>query len=776
MRGIEASSEKKKPASWPDALLRRLGRELSSRHPFLATCALLALIVATAIFHRLEAHHDGISFGMLLAIAILVVVFNGWLLDARRELTRIRFEFELILNNTALRILYKDDQNRILRLNKVAAQFLGRSVTEIAGKSGYDLFPKYAKARHEEDLAVIRSGRSHLGEIKEMGTIGGVTQWGRIDKVPYVDPITGGNRILAVATDLTEQINAEIALRQSEQRYNLAIEMSDIGTWDWDIQTSAGYWSPRMKEIVGLPADAEITSFLELESRLHPDDRDAVLAARRAHFERGGPYLVEYRLRHESGSYVWIRVRGQAVWNEAGEPVRMAGSAEDITERVCLQQRLAHLAHHDGLTGLLNRVMFRERLAEGLQRVGQGLEFALVCVDLDGFKTVNDTYGHAAGDKILKAVGKRLRRCAGEADAVARLGGDEFAIIHHSSDVRRTAGDLGARIVEAVEAPVEIEGTQATVGASVGMALAPRDGSEADLLMQRADVALYCAKQEGRGASRLFEPEMETDIRERRELAEDLRKALANRDLDLHYQPLVNVSTGEITGFEALIRWHHPERGLVPPVEFIPVAEECGLINQIGEWVLVQACCEASGWPADLNIAVNVSPVQFRGGLLMLVVAQALSKSGLRANRLELEITESVLLEDDESSLAILRQLHELGVRISLDDFGTGYSSLSYLQRFPFDKIKIDASFIAQVGDDVGDIGIVHAVVGLANRLGVATTAEGVETQGQLDVIRAEGCTEMQGFLFSPPRPADEIADLFFGNGRRGSFAAALTA
>jgi diguanylate cyclase (GGDEF)-like protein/PAS domain S-box-containing protein len=704
---------------------------------------------------------------ILLALSLAMAVLVGWLLIKNRRLTRNQHEFDLVLNNTSLRMVFKDDKNNLVRCNKVAADIFGLTPAEAVGRSMYELNPIPAKKHHMQDLEVIRAGLPSLGEVKQVWIADGVTKWNRVDKIPYKDLLTGEDRILVVGTDVSDQVEIEQKLRLSEERYNLAIEMSSIGTWDWNIQSNDLYWSPRMREIVGIVDEAfEPINSEFFTGLLHPDDIERVGSARREHLENRTPYHVEFRLRHKQGSYVWVRARGQAVWDDAGKPVRMAGSTEDITERVTLQNRLTHLAHHDVLTGLLNRVLFQERMAEASERAQLGEPFALLSIDLDGFKTVNDTLGHLAGDKLLKLVAQRLGSCVRNTDTLARLGGDEFAMIHSSMDPLSTSRALAARVIGALSAPYYIDGTQTQVGVSIGVAIARGDGADSDRLMKEADLALYRAKHEGRGVFRFFEPAMSANIEDRQALAIDLRNALANDEFALHYQPLVSVATNEIVGFEALARWNHPKRGWVPPVEFISVAEESGLINKIGEWVLMEACREAATWPDGLKVAVNVSPIQFRGGIIMLVVAQALARSGLRADRLELEITETVLLEENEGSLGVLRQLHELGVLISLDDFGTGYSSLSYLQHFPFDKIKIDSSFIARIGDNDDDIGIVHAVVSLAAKLGVETTAEGVETEEQLAVIREEGCTEMQGYLFSPPRPAEEIARLFLGRPR----------
>lgn len=440
---------------------------------------------------------------------------------------------------------------------------------------------------------------------------------------------------------------------------------------------------------------------------------------------------------------------------------------EDVTESRRVEARLAHMARHDVLTGLGNRLLFREHMQLALARARRrGAHLAVLCLDLDRFKAVNDTLGHAVGDALLCAVAERLRACIRGTDLVVRLGGDEFAIVQDDALQPDDATSLARRIIDTLGAPFEIDRHQLVIGASVGIALAA-DGqasgeghTSADALLKCADLALYRAKSDGRGTFRFFEAEMDARMQSRRMLELDLRQALAEEQFELFYQPLVDADCGTISGFEALLRWRHPERGLVPPASFVPLAEEIGLINALGAWVLRTACTDAALWPGNLKVAVNLSPVQFRGHTLASEVAQALSTSGLAANRLELEITESVLLQDDEAVLFILHELRALGTHISMDDFGTGYSSLSYLRRFPFDKIKIDQSFVRGLGEREDCAAIVRAVVGLGRSLGIAVNAEGVETQEQLTALRAEGCGEVQGYLFSQPIPAREIAAL----------------
>jgi len=433
---------------------------------------------------------------------------------------------------------------------------------------------------------------------------------------------------------------------------------------------------------------------------------------------------------------------------------------DDITDRQRAEQRIAHMARHDALTDLPNRLLFRERLAEALAGVSRGSKLAVLFLDLDRFKGVNDTLGHPMGDELLKVVAARLRHCVRDVDTVARVGGDEFAIIQTGIEEPLDTATLARRIGEAVRAPYDLAGHAVVVDTSIGIAMSPNDGTEPDGLLKAADMALYGAKADGRGTYRFFEAAMDMRMKARRELEIALRRALAAGQFELHYQPLVNVDSKRITGCEALLRWNHPERGMIPPAEFIPVAEEIGLIVPLGEWVLRKACLDAASWPDDIKIAVNLSPTQVTNQNLVPIVVSALAAAGLAARRLEVEITESVLLHNTEANTATLHRLRELGVHISMDDFGTGYSSLSYLRKFPFDKIKIDRSFISGLPNDNESIAIVRAVAGLAANLNMTATAEGVETAEQLETIRALGCVEMQGYLFSHPVPLSQIMSL----------------
>ncbi|MBR0856543.1 bifunctional diguanylate cyclase/phosphodiesterase [Bradyrhizobium liaoningense] len=431
---------------------------------------------------------------------------------------------------------------------------------------------------------------------------------------------------------------------------------------------------------------------------------------------------------------------------------------EDITEWLEAQAKISHMARHDALTSLPNRVLFHEQLEQGLRRTQSGDQLAVLCLDLDHFKDINDSLGHPIGDALLKEVGRRLKAAVGESDTVARLGGDEFAVVQIGRSEEAAARSLAGRLVEVISAPYEIDDHQIVIGVSIGISLSPQDSDNPDELLKNADLALYRAKADGRGTYRFFETGMDARAQARRLLEMDLRAALQRDEFEAYYQPIRDVASGRVVAFEALLRWNHPQRGLIAPISFIPVAEETGLIVQLGEFVLRSACADAATWPDDVDVAVNLSPVQFKNPNLIASVTEALAASGLDARRLELEITESVLLQNSEATLTTLHELRAMGVRISLDDFGTGYSSLSYLRSFPFDKIKIDRSFVSELATREDSMAIIRAVTGLGRSLGIVTTAEGVENDAQLELLRREGCTQAQGYLFSKPRPASDVA------------------
>jgi diguanylate cyclase (GGDEF)-like protein/PAS domain S-box-containing protein len=432
-------------------------------------------------------------------------------------------------------------------------------------------------------------------------------------------------------------------------------------------------------------------------------------------------------------------------------------TVDDVTERRAIEDRITHLAHHDTLTALPNRMTFRARLESVLKTVDETTPCAVLYVDLDRFKPVNDTLGHQIGDLVLQAAAERIRAQLRETDVVARLGGDEFAVLIGRCHGAEEVTALAERLIRDISSPITIKGLQVMIGASVGVAYAPQHGLDPDLLLRNADLALYRAKSAGRGCHRAYEPGMEKVVQERRDLERDLRAALAGKQFALHYQPIVDTNRHEITGFEALLRWQSPTRGAVSPADFIPFAEEIGFMPELGRWVLETACVEAAGWPYELKVSVNLSPKQFRQADLLGHIAATLETTGLPARRLELEITETAMIDDLHSATEILKKLRKLGIQIAMDDFGTGYSSLSFLRTLPFTRIKIDRSFVQDVESKPEALAIIRAVSLLCGSLGVSATAEGVETERQAEILRAEGCPELQGFLISRPCPASDV-------------------
>ncbi|MCJ2121103.1 EAL domain-containing protein [Methylobacterium sp. J-077] len=487
-------------------------------------------------------------------------------------------------------------------------------------------------------------------------------------------------------------------------------------------------------------------------------ERDAPGLIRRMRCRSEDLQPEEFRARTETGALVPVELSCRTI--EFGGKPAVAVALRDLTDRKRDEARIRHLALHDALTDLPNRHLLEQRLAQAIDTAAQdGHGTAVVYLDLDRFKPVNDLHGHAVGDALLVEVAKRMRVELRPTDTLARIGGDEFVVVLAVTSVPEQAGEIVSRLVAALRRPFRIEGRHLEVSASAGVALYPADGGSVEALLRAADTALYRVKDEGRGAVRFFEPAMDAQLQARRLLEHELGLAVERDELRLFYQPVVNGSSGEVETFEALIRWQHPKRGLVLPAEFIPLAEQTGLINRIGAWVIDAACAAAAGWPEPWRVAVNVSPSQFRLSDVPVVVAAALSRYGLDSGRLVIEITESVFIQDADAAVAVLTRLHNLGVRLALDDFGTGYSSLSYLQLFRFDKIKVDRSFVRKLGRNTDTLTIVRAIVNLAHNLDLQVTVEGVETGDQLAILRGLGCDQMQGYLFGRPEADLKISD-----------------
>ncbi len=564
---------------------------------------------------------------------------------------------------------------------------------------------------------------------------------------------------VATYEDITTTRRAEEALNETHRHFDAALAHMSQGLVLYDADLRVRVFNRRYCEISGLPPERvrigmSLRELIEISVAMgnHGGETAEQVHADRMARLAGGRSSQRFDVRI-ADRFVTIRY----------EPVVGGGwvmTCEDITAQRQAEEQLYHLARHDVLTGLPNRLLLHERLDHVLEGGASGRSAAVLCLGLDRFKAVNEALGLAVGDALLRQVGERLNACMGRSDTVARLSGDEFAVVLPDLGRPEHAELLAESMLAMLSAPFEVERHQVTIGASIGIALAPTDGSDSARLLKSAEAALARSKGDRRGHWRFFEAEMDARQKARRTLELDLRQAMERREFLLHFQPSVETRSRRIMGFEALLRWRHPQRGMVSPAEFIPMAEETGLIVPLGVWVLHAACAEAATWPAPLRVAVNLSSVQFRGCDLAQEVAMALAETGLPATRLELEITETVMLQNDEATLTTLHRLRALGVQIAMDDFGTGYSSLSCLHSFPFDRIKLDQSFVRKLGHTAGSIAIVRAVTGLGRSLGIETTAEGVETEEQFARLRSENCSEVQGYLFSRPVPGSEIAGL----------------
>jgi diguanylate cyclase (GGDEF)-like protein/PAS domain S-box-containing protein len=662
--------------------------------------------------------------------------------DARRSHARLREAIDILPQG----IVFLDEEGRYILWNKKYAEIY--DATADLYRTGVKLedtlrigvargeYPE-AVGREDEWIAERLNRLFHPGERHEQ-----TLKDGRV--ILIEERLTGDGGVIGLRVDITE-------LKQREASFRLLFDGNPVPM------------------IVCALEDEHILAVNDAAVSHYGYDRAAFermnIRSIQA-FESEAPWTKE-QSEDEHAANIWKHVKADgalidvAIYSRQlvhdGCPAILL-SLMDITERRQAEARLAFMAQHDSLTGLPNRAMLRQHLDDQLaltRRSGQ--QVAVICVDLDGFKSVNDGLGHAVGDRLLKGVAKRLRSSLRESDFLARLGADEFVVIHQGISRPEDAGLLAKRLIQAISEPYLIDGHTVVVTASAGIALAPGDGDDAEKLLKNADLAMSRPKADARGTFSFFEKAMDAKAQTRRKLEVDLRAAIEDCVLRPYYQPLIDLNSGHITGFEALVRWPHPERGMIPPSEFIPVAEETGLITALGGTILRRACSEAAQWPGDVRVAVNLSPLQFRSGNLLSVVMDALKQSGLSAKRLELEITETLLMEKSEHVLATLHALRMLGVRMSMDDFGTGYSSLSYLRSFPFDKIKIDQSFVRGLAGNQDAQAIVRAIVNLGRGLGVTVTAEGIETEAELGCLRNEGCNEGQGFLFSKARPQEDV-------------------
>ncbi len=672
------------------------------------------------------------------------------------------FAFEASPLGISLTSAREESYGRYVLVNRAYCNITGYDAAELLARNDCDVVQADDLAAVGESLDSLSDGSTTAtdAEVRLLRRRDGSAIWVRQYRSLIRSDIGEALLFLSHTEDISKRKHEEAtavaarrvvadALRESEARYRLLAEYAA----DMIVRTRAdrtrAYVSPASRTLLGFEPheiiDCDFATFL------HPDDWERVTTEYDRFLSSGGRETHTYRLRHKDGRYVWV----EAHWVAADSGV--ISVVRDISERKAAEAQIALLACHDPLSGLPNRLLFRERLEKALGRVKRGGTATVVSIDLDNFKGVNDTLGHAAGDALVRAVAERLTACGRKGDTVARLGGDEFAVVLNGL---RTADDVaasGRRIVEALGAPYHFDGKRIVISASVGITTAPTDGTDPETLLENADIALYRAKEEGRNTYRLFEREMGMRARAKRTLELALREALIQRAFTVFYQPMISLASNAIVGVEALVRWRHPERGLIAPADFIPIAEETGLIVQLGDWVLREACRQAAPWPPSVRLSVNLSPIQFKRGNLVNTLVEALHESGLAAHRLDLEITESVLLQKDDETLAVLRDIRGLGVGISLDDFGTGCSSLSYIHSFRFDKIKIDRSFVVNLVQSAESSAIVRAVIRIGEALGVTTVAEGVETAEQIRQLRTDGCSEAQGYFFSEPRPGEEI-------------------
>jgi len=681
--------------------------------------------------------------------------------DARRQLALEKQRRDTALNNMTQGLVLYDSSARIVTFNQRYIDMYNLSTDVVkAGCHYYDLI------QHRKDTGSFDGDvRAFCDPIMRDISLGKAnnTIMETPDGRSYIiinKPLASGGWI-ATIEDITEQRRLErerdrdrAFLREIIDHIPTQITVKDARDSHYVLVNSVAeeQFGRCREDIVGkTPYDMFPKHLAE---RIISEDALALHAT-------GSVFIDEHRWETRSLGSRIITSKRLAIRDKAGEARYVLNVVEDVTERREADEKIAHLAHYDALTDLPNRVLFRERIEREFKKMEGGEQFALFYIDIDEFKGINDSLGHHVGDELLKTVANRIRGCLREDDLIARLGGDEFAVVQTGLGSMNDAAALVTRIHQAIRQPFQCLGHQLSTDASIGIALAPQDGTDHDELIKNADLAMYAAKSGGRRTHRFFEPAMDACAKARLTMEQDLRQALAHGGFEIHYQPLVHLGRDAVSGCEALLRWHHPERGMVSPAEFIPVAEDTGLINEIGDWVLRTACAEAATWPEHIRLAVNVSPVQLKNQTLALRIAGALAASKLKPCRLEIEITEAVLIRDDEAALAILHQLRGIGVRIALDDFGTGFSSLSYLKRFPFDKIKIDRCFVSDISEADASSSIVQAVVNIASALNMTTTAEGVETDAQRELLRKLGCTEMQGYLFSAPKPGVEVRRLF---------------
>lgn len=676
----------------------------------------------------------------------------------------------LVAERTSNAVAIADAKGHLEWVNDAYTKMTGYSLKEIKGKTPGSFLhgaktDKAVITIIKEAMSCGQGIRTEILNYKKSGK----KYWVNLDIQPICNADGNIENYVAIETEITEHKRSQQAvdklnkqLEEEKERYDLAILGSANGLWDWDIVADTVHYSSRFRELLGYSAEEFPNKLESFGSIVHPDDVERAGEVVANHLKNKTPYDLQYRLKTKGGIYKWFRAKAQALWDDHDNATRMAGSISDITEHKRTEDAIKHLAKTDALTGLPNRMLFHERLKTALTHAKRtDNRVGVMLLDLDHFKNINDTLGHPAGDALLCEVSRRILDCVRETDTVARLGGDEFAIIAthllEPVDVDR----LARRIVESLAKPFNLEGKKVHSGASIGITVYPENSGDSDELLRNADIALYDAKADGRGTYKLYDDDMNEQIQIRRTIEADLRQAMENNDLELFYQPQIEIATMRIIGAEALLRWKHPEKGMIPPSEFIPIAEATRMIIPLGEWVLNTACKQNKKWqdqglPPTI-IAVNVSPLQFKHHDMLDTLRRALKAADINPRWMEIEITEAVAM--GKNSVKVLNDLKEVGVQLSIDDFGTGYSSLNRLKDFPVDRLKIDKSFVRSIENELDHCAIGTAIIQLGHSLNLKVIAEGVETPEALEHLNHMGCDDAQGYLFSPALPAKDFAE-----------------